>query len=392
MKIGVAMVMHDFYPSVGGAQTHTLALSRALRSRGVDVMVVTRPYPGAASYEEVEGIPTYRVGVSGGRAIAGWSYLVAGLAVLLRERRQYQILHCHQMISPMTLALMGRALPGKRLIINPHGRGSRGDVAKITRLRPLTGKLRVAAALRWGDAFVAIARDIHEELRTMGVPESCIWDIPNGVDVARFVPATPEEKRALRRELHLPVDEPLFMFVGRLTVAKALDVLLNAWAQRDATLTRARLVLVGDGELRQSLMEQTRMPGLEQSVIFVGSTTTTIPYLRAADAFVLPSRTEGMPVALLEAMACGLPCVATRVGGSAELIEDGQNGRLVLPEDVAALARALPEALTTPEWGEQARKHVSERYAMEVVAQNYIQLYETVLGFDRSQVVHHSAV
>jgi hypothetical protein len=104
------------------------------------VIVVTRPYPGAASYEEVEGIPTYRVGVSGGRAIAGWSYLIAGLAVLLRERRRYQILHCHQMISPMTLALMGRALPGKRLVINPHGRGPRGDVAKITRLRPLTGK------------------------------------------------------------------------------------------------------------------------------------------------------------------------------------------------------------------------------------------------------------
>jgi len=215
------MVMHDFYPSVGGAQTHTLALSRVLRARGVDVMVVTRPYPGAASYEEVEGIPTYRTGILGGRMIAGWSYLIAGLAVLLRERRQYQILHCHQMISPMTLALAGRALLAKPLVINPHGRGPRGDVATITRFRPLTGKLRIAGALRWGDAFVAITRDIHHELRTMGVPEERIWDIPNGVDVERFTPVSLAERRELRRNLHLP-DAPLIMFVGRLTVAKGL--------------------------------------------------------------------------------------------------------------------------------------------------------------------------
>ncbi len=391
MTIGVAMVMHDFYPSVGGAQTHTLALSRALRARGVDVMVVTRPYPGTASYEEVEGIPTYRVGISGGRAIAGWSYLIAGLAVLLRERRRYQILHCHQMISPMTLALMGRALPGKRLVINPHGRGPRGDVAKITRLRPLTGKLRVAAALLWGDAFVAIARDIHHELRTMGVPEARIWDIPNGVDVERFAPATPAERRALRQKLHLP-DAPLFIFVGRLTVAKGLDILLNAWAQRDAALADACLALVGDGELRERMVQQAHSLGLDRSVIFTGSTTDTAPYLRAADAFVLPSRTEGMPVALLEAMACGLPCIATRVGGSAELIDDGQNGRLIAPEDVAALARALPEAFSTPAWGARARQRIVERYAMDAVAQRYIGLYEAALTHGRSLMARDGTV
>lgn len=318
------------------------------------------------------------------------SCLIAGLAVLLRERRRYQILHCHQMISPMTLALMGRALPRKRLIINPHGRGPRGDVAKITRLRPLTGKLRVAAALRWGDAFVAIARDIHHELRTMGVPEARIWNIPNGVDTERFAPATPAERRALRRKLHLP-DTPLLTFVGRLTVAKGLDILLDAWAQRDAALASAHLVLVGDGELRASLEQQARSVGLDRSVIFTGSTTDTVSYLRAADAFVLPSRTEGMPVALLEAMACGLPCIATRVGGSAELIDDGQNGRLVAPENANALARALPEAFTTPAWGERARQRIVERYAIDVVAQAYIGLYETMLARGRSQVTYRKA-
>lgn len=75
-------------------------------ARGIDVIAVTRPHPGTPAYEEVQGIPTYRVGIRGGRVIAGLSYLTAGLALLARERRRYQVLHCHQMISPMTLALM----------------------------------------------------------------------------------------------------------------------------------------------------------------------------------------------------------------------------------------------------------------------------------------------
>lgn len=390
MSFGVAMILHDFYPSIGGAQTHTLALSRALRARGIDVIAVTRPHPGTPAYEEVQGIPTYRVGMNGGRAIAGMSYLAAGLALLARERRRYQILHCHQMISPMTLALMARALLGKRLVINPHGRGPRGDVAKLTRLRPLTGKLRVAAALRWGDAFVAIAREIHDELRTMGVQEERIWDIANGVDVDRFTPASPDERMEIRRRLGLP-DGRLVVFVGRLTVAKALDVLLNAWAQRDATLADAHLVIVGDGELRDALARQTQALGIEQTVIFTGGTHDTAAYLRAGDAFVLPSRTEGMPVALLEAMACGVPCVATRVGGSAEVIEDGTCGRLVAPEDAGALAEALAEALATPEWGVHAHRRVRDRYAIDRVAEHHVTMYESLVNGRNARVVRAGA-
>jgi len=223
------------------------------------------------------------------------------------------------------------------------------------------------------------------------VPEARIWDIPNGVDVERFAPATPAERQALRRNLHLP-DTPLFMFVGRLTVAKGLDILLNAWAQRDAALADACLTLVGDGELRERLVQQAHSLGLDRSVIFTGSTTDTAPYLRAADAFVLPSRTEGMPVALLEAMACGLPCIATRVGGSAELIDDGQHGRLIAPEDVGALMRALPEALSMPVWGERARQRIVERYAMDAVAQRYIGLYEAALTHGRSLMARDGTV
>jgi glycosyltransferase involved in cell wall biosynthesis len=211
------------------------------------------------------------------------------------------------------------------------------------------------------------------------------------VDVERFTPVSLAERRELRRNLHLP-DAPLIMFVGRLTVAKGLDILLNAWAQRDAALADARLVLVGDGELRERLKQQAHSLGLDRSVIFTGSTTDTAQYLRAADAFVLPSRTEGMPVALLEAMACGLPCIATRVGGSAELIDDGQNGRLIAPEDVAALVQALPEALSMPAWGERARQRIVERYAMDAIAQKYIKLYEATLAHSRSLMAHDGTV
>lgn len=380
MTISVAMVMHDFYPSVGGAQTHTLALSRKLRARGVEVIVITRAYPGMPRYEEVQGIPTYRVGVAGGRALAGLSYLADGFATLVRERRRYQIVHCHQMISPMTLALAARVLPGKRLVINPHGRGPRGDVGKITRLRPLTGKMRVQAALRLGDAFVAIASDIRDELRGIGVPAERIWEIANGVDVERFAPASPLERAALRSTYRLPAG-PLVIYAGRLVSIKGPDVLLEAWARAGDALAGARLVLVGDGEQRPALEAQARQLGLGDRVVFAGSQGDPAPLLRAADAFVLPSRSEGLPVALLEAMACALPCVATRVGGSAELIEDGVSGRLVAPESPEELGAAIADSLRAgASWGARARQRILDRYELGLVADRYVELYAQLLA------------
>lgn len=381
MSYGIAMVSSVFYPSIGGAQTHTLRLSQKLKARGVEVLVVTRHYRGLARYEEIGGIPTYRVGAGdGSMAVASATYTLGALRVLAALRHRYDIMHCHLMTSPMTIGLLARPLVRKPLVVNPHRSGAIGDVAVLKHLVPL-GRTRLALARHLADAFVSISRDIREELRGIGVGEEKLWDIPNGVDLAQFSPADPAMRAALRRSLGLP-DGPLALFAGRLVQEKGLDVLLNAWPLVLRRLPEAHLLVLGEGDQRAALEAQAHQLGLAGRVGFAGSRDDVAPYLRAADAFVLPSYAEGLPVSLIEAMACGLPCVATAIGGTIRVLEDGATGRLVPAGDPAALAYGLIETLTSPaarRWSDQARQHVARHYSLDAVAERYVQMYETLL-------------
>jgi glycosyltransferase involved in cell wall biosynthesis len=159
---------------------------------------------------------------------------------------------------------------------------------------------------------------------------------------------------------------------------KGIDVLLDAWARVPAP---AHLVVVGEGPLSGAMKERAVAvaPG---RVTFTGRVPDTAPYLRAADIWVLPSFAEGLPISLLEAMACGLACVATAVGGVPDMVEDGSDGLLVMPGDPELLATAL-ERLSSdlPEarrMGAAARRTAEARFAMGTVARTYAELYDEV--------------
>ena len=382
MTFGVAMISSVFYPSIGGAQTVILDVGRKLQARDVPVLVVTRHYQGLARYEEVGGLPTYRVGSGdSNKAIAALSFIQGAVQVLAQQQHRYHVLHCHQMISPMTIGLMAKALVRKPLVVMPHRSGDIGDIGILTQRRPVTGRVRLAAARQQTDAFVCISKAIHDELRGIGVPETRLWDIVNGVDMQRFQPTSAEQRATLRQEFGLPAC-PLVLFTGRLVPEKGIDVLLRAWPAVLQHVPDARVVLVGAGEQQPQLEALARQQGIASRVVFAGGSDNVAPYLRAVDAFVLPSYAEGLPVALLEAMACGLPCVGTVIDGTRNLIEDGTSGRLVPAGDVHALAQGLVEALTSPaapEWGRQARQRVSRDYSLDAVADTYVNMYTALL-------------
>lgn len=382
MRFGVVMAANVFYPSIGGAQSQILRLSQKLRERDVEALVVTRRHHQWARFEEVEGVPTYRVGVGDGhKAIAALSFLAGAVKVLYEQRRRYQVLHCHQMVSPMTLGLLVRLLTGKLLVVNPHRSGHLGDIAVLTRRRPVTGRIRIGAARRWVDAFVCISQAIREELGSIGVPVETLWDIPNGVDLEHFTLNNPAQREESRQALNLPAGH-LVLFTGRLAPEKGLDVLLSAWPQVLARVSDAYLILVGEGNQRLSLETQAQGLGLADRVLFVGGREDVLPYLKAADAFALPSYAEGLPVSLLEAMSCGLPCVATAVGGTSQLIRDGVTGCLVPVADSQALAQGLVQSLLAPEarqWGNTARQSVAQYYSLDAVADRHVAMYETLL-------------
>jgi glycosyltransferase involved in cell wall biosynthesis len=212
------------------------------------------------------------------------------------------------------------------------------------------------------------------ELVAAGVPYSRIVHLPNGVETEEFAP----------RPDYALHDPPTVIYVGRLHPQKGIGVLLEAAARlRASEAIDFRIVLVGDGPAGEELRLQARCLGLGDGVQFAGATERVAEHLQAADIFVLPSRSEGLSNALLEAMASGLPVVATAIPGNVDVITHGRNGMLVAVDDPEALASAcaglLGDRSRREELGRAARMTVEARYSLDRVARDYLALYRALV-------------
>jgi len=193
--------------------------------------------------------------------------------------------------------------------------------------------------LRTPDAVIAPSQACRQELLAAGFSAQRIHVIANGVDTAAFRPEGAMKPTTLR-----PICEgPVVVFTGRLIKAKGLLELLEAWPLLLREVPRAHLVLVGDGTDREALRARARALGVAERVHLAGWVEDVVPFLWAADAFALPSHTEGMPNGLLEAMATGLPCVATSVAAVPDVLRDGG-------EPALWFRRAILGLLPQPWW------------------------------------------
>jgi glycosyltransferase involved in cell wall biosynthesis len=204
--------------------------------------------------------------------------------------------------------------------------------------------------------------------------------IPNGINLRRFDNA---DRHALRRELAIGDDTVLLGVVGRLHAQKGHSDLLNALAALPASVSQYRCVIVGSGPLEQALRLQCARLDLAARVQFLGQRDDIPNVLAALDIFVMPSRWEGLPMALLEAMSLGCAVIATSVGEIPGVISDGSNGRLVAPQNTRQLGEALQQLLQDPamrrQMGESARRTVTESFSAEKTARAYENLYESAL-------------
>jgi glycosyltransferase involved in cell wall biosynthesis len=172
--------------------------------------------------------------------------------------------------------------------------------------------------------------------------------------------------------------------VGRLAPEKGLDTLLDAWPAVVAAFPKARLTLIGEGPERPSLKARVSRLGLADAVELPGATDDPTRALRAADLFVLPSREEGMSIALLEAMALGLPLVATSIPGNRRLVQDFKHGRLVPPDDPAAFARAVIDQWSNFDrafhMSRTARRRVQDEFSIRAVARKHLELFRKLVS------------
>lgn len=303
-----------------------------------------------------------------------------GLRVLGELRRrvaagEWDIVQSQHEKSDLLNALLPRGPAMTRRISNRRDMGFKKGAALRAAFRLANGRF---------DRVVAPSGIILDTLVAQGrVPAARCLAIPNGVGLERFHPAAPGEREALRLAAGLPASALLIACVANLTAVKRHADLLDAFAIVRQACPGAQLMLAGSGPLDAELHTRAATLGIAACVHFLGMTEAVERIWRMADLAVLASSSEGLSNSLLEAQACGLAVVATKVGGNPDLVIDGHTGCLVPPHDPPSLAAALLALANDPArraaFGAEARQRAVERHAPARMVEAYDALYQELV-------------
>ena len=323
-------------------------LRTQLASRGFDVAVVPNTHT-----------PDFR-----------WIWKVTRLV----RTQRVDIMHAHE-FAMNTYGSLVSLLTDVPAIATVHGKNYYAD------------KLHRRLAYRFvarQSTMVAVSEDVREFLvQQVGVPPDRVTTVHNGIDMERYAP-DPKVRYEERTRLGISNDELLVGAVGNLYAVKGHRYLLEALAQVRQSAPNIRCVIAGRGELRADLERHAAVLGIASNVQFLGFYDRVPALLQAIDVFVHPSVSEGLPLAVLEAMASGKPVIATRVGGIPEVVVHGRNGLLAAPASAEDLARQLEAILVSPSigrrLGEEARETVREWFGMAAMVARYGALYGRALN------------
>lgn len=390
----VCLLTETFQPEIGGGETQGRLLAEALAELGFEVVVITRrSLAGLPRLDSLDGTPIHRVGPTGRGRLKKWGLLLTAPPALARLRGRYDVLLVSGFRILGVPAVLAALAFRKGCVLKADSNGEMSGeffAAGLARARlgpsslPIRGLLGLRnSILRRADAFVALSSRIAGELAEHRVPADRVHRIPNCVDTDRFRPPAEGEKERIRRGLGIPADAAVFTYTGRLVSYKGLPLLLRVWKEICAAHPRAHLLLVGEGgadmhDCEPELRRYASANGLEDRITFTGAVEDVPHYLKASDAFVFPTEDEAFGIALVEAMACGLPAITTSVGGVADIAAQGENALVVEPGDPSALRRAIESLLVDPglaaRLGAQALRTARERYARDAVAERYADL------------------
>jgi len=380
----IMMVVRLFYPWIGGTERQAYKLSQKLVDKGVDVELVTGWWFRDTTQREIIGtVPIYRnftlwefFGIKGLRKFGGYLYIISLLWYLWRRRDDYDLIHVHGLNYHTFAAVLAGDWFKRKIVTKLANSGFASDIDKMRNSKQLAlAKYMLSTALKC-NRFVALNKKIVQELTTAGVQRQNVIELPNGVETDAVAAKSDYT-------LHNPAR---IVFIGRLHHQKGLDILLKAFQQvylnyPDRDL---RLELLGDGPLKEHLLDLAGRLGIDSQVTFHGKTDHVDEHLQDADVFVLPSRAEGLSNALLEAMAYGLPVLVSDIPGNLDVIEHGKNGLLFAVDDPSALTKYLVSLLDKPDLrerlGRQARQTVENHYSLNTVAGRYIALYQDLLA------------
>lgn len=407
-RLRVVMVIQRFRPQFSGQGVQVEELSKMLARRGVDVTVATAARDKDSLLEEhMDGYRIHRVRCelpgSDSSAIRRrlWPpvFALQTAAYLWKRRREIDLVHVHGVNDALYASWAIGRLCTLPVLFEMTLMGA-DDPETVRRSRNLFSGLRYAVYRRC-DGYVAISPTLARAYLEAGLPAERLVTIPQGVDLDRYAPV--DDRGNPRASLGLPLEGPLLVFLGSLVERKGIDVLLAAWERIHAAEPRAHLVLVGRDRFPEDAAAQefferywTSLPATAAAnVRRVGVRDDAQRFLQAADVFLFPSRREGFGTAIIEAMACGLPCVVAELSGitdfifvsaarSASAVSDRVPDGIVIPQDSpAALAEAALHLLAASEHaakiGLAARTRARERFGLDRIADEYLACYGNLL-------------
>lgn len=354
-----------FEPVIGGAERQAKTLAETAKNLGVDVTVLTQPQPNMPCEEIVNGVRiARRLNTLAIGPLWGVSYVCSTYKWLNKLIDKNTVIHNQ---TAYLHSLPSVLLARRYKIPSVIRYACAGDVGDMARLNASGWKKLLLRSIKQADRHIVLSQQLREELIESGIPDKTILYRPNGVDTQIFKPSYPVEVLKSGETFR-------FLFVGRLSKQKGLGYLFRALSNLEDK--NWRLDIYGYGPLEEELKQLSRTLFIESKVLFHGVSSDMPAVYQNADLLLLPSLYEGMPNVVLEAMASGLPVIATDIGGTRELMADWASEWLVSSANVPALTAMLAKALREKEHikmlGQTAREVAISRYDYRQLTRQYI--------------------
>jgi len=378
-KIRILMYSTYFPPQYSGAATQSISLAKQLKKLDYHIEFATIRDSGLPEYSHVEGFPVHRIEAAGTRnkEFPFWKNF---LFFSIKNRKKFDICHSHgayyinSVIGPIAKMCHWKTIAKSSL--------SNSDFKNLN--RSYSGYLHYLF-LKMIDAYVAISRDLQSEMINLGLKSDKINFIPNGVDIKRFSPVSAEQKIKLRKSLNLPTNRIIALTIGVFDSRKNIGWLIEEWLKSKKLNNKVFLLAIGpqsrEDDNGNFIKKLKNLAELHKSTIRIEGPKSDIEcYYNAADFFILPSKSEGLPNVLLEAMASGLPCLSTDIAGSRDLLKNESYDFTFPINDFNQVETKIVSLFNQNmlEIGQRLRSKVIRNYDIKIIANQYHLLYNSL--------------
>jgi glycosyltransferase involved in cell wall biosynthesis len=357
---------------VGGLEQMVADLCNHLNSDGTECYLCCLSHAGAKAQQVVDS-HVLICGLNGRKRLPDME-VVRKICHLIRQN-DIDLIHSHNPKAQLYGAIAS-FLTGRPHVQTVHGRGAIGEPSRRALLRRTLSL--------FSDRIVAVSDDIKAKLVNCdGIGAKKLERIVNGVDTDTYAPPGAGQSRAIRYQLGIPVDSFVIGSVGRLATEKNFPLLIKAFALFRKRFSCGHLVIVGDGPERGKILSVIAQNGIEEFCTLPGSRLDVPDWMKCFDVFTLSSDTEGTSITLLEALATGVPIVASDVGGNRAVVAPCQCGFIVPPNDLNGLCAGFAELMTDAESRRRmslsARQRCLEHFSVKSMITNYCQLYRCLM-------------